>query len=60
MAETISDLYRSSNGDRWYLIDRTDPAGMWVRHRPNPVAGRPRRPLRISSPRTVPDRTVRR
>jgi hypothetical protein len=39
MAASITEMYRSSNGDRWQLVRTTDPAGTWVRHIPNPSSG---------------------
>jgi len=39
MAASITEIYRSSNGDRWQLVRTTDPASMLVRHIPNPSSG---------------------
>ena len=39
MATSITEIYRSSNGDRWQLVRTTDPTSMLVRHIPNPSSG---------------------
>jgi hypothetical protein len=39
MAASITEIYRSSNGDRWQLVRTTDPTSMLVRHIPNPSSG---------------------
>jgi hypothetical protein len=39
MTISITELYRSSNGDRWQLVREADPASMVVRHIPNPSSG---------------------
>jgi hypothetical protein len=39
MAASITEIYRSSNGDRWQLIESADPAHRLVRHIPNPSSG---------------------
>lgn len=39
MAATVTEIYRSSNGDRWQLIRFTDQTSMLVRHIPNPSSG---------------------
>ncbi len=39
MATSITEIYRSSNGDRWQLIRIDDPTSMLVRHIPNPSSG---------------------
>lgn len=39
MAASITELYRSSNGDRWQLVRTTDPMTMLVRHIANPSSG---------------------
>jgi len=36
---SITDIYRSSNGDRWRLVRTTDPVANFVRHEPNPASG---------------------
>jgi hypothetical protein len=33
------ELYRSANGDRWYLVSGPDQARPLVRHEPNPASG---------------------
>lgn len=39
MAQTMQDIYRSSNGDRWRLV-RDDATGrLFVRHEANPASG---------------------
>jgi len=37
MAVSITEIYRSSNGDRWQLV--TTGANRLVRHIPNPSSG---------------------
>ena len=32
-------LYRSPNGDRWFLVRETDSHDVVVRHQPNPSSG---------------------
>jgi hypothetical protein len=39
MAASITEIHRSSNGDRWQLVRITDPPRMLVRHMPNPASG---------------------
>jgi hypothetical protein len=39
MTVSISEIYRSSNGDRWQLIRTADPERTLVRHIPNPLSG---------------------
>ena len=39
MVASITEIYRSSNGDRWQLVPVGDPASMVVRHIPNPSSG---------------------
>jgi hypothetical protein len=39
MAGSITEVYRSSNGDRWQLVCTRDPASMLVRHIPNASSG---------------------
>ena len=39
MTVSITEIYRSSNGDRWQLLSTTDPATTLVRHIPNPSSG---------------------
>jgi hypothetical protein len=39
MAASITDIYRSSNGDRWQLVGSGDQAHMLVRHIPNVSSG---------------------
>ncbi|HTW71400.1 MAG TPA: hypothetical protein VME47_16050 [Acetobacteraceae bacterium] len=39
MAVSITEIYRSSNGDCWKLVRTTDPASALVRHIPNPPSG---------------------
>ena len=39
MAISITELYKSSNGDCWQLVRDADPASMVVRHIPNPSSG---------------------
>jgi hypothetical protein len=39
MAASITEIYRSSNGDRWQLVRTTNPARMLVRHIPNLSSG---------------------
>ena len=39
MAASITEIYRSSNGDRWQLIITTDPTTKFVRHIPNRASG---------------------
>lgn len=39
MTGSITEIYRSSNGDRWQLVGTTDPASQYVRHIANPSSG---------------------
>lgn len=39
MAASVTEIYRSSNGDRWQLVGTTDPTSPVVRHIPNPSSG---------------------
>ncbi len=39
MATAITEIYRSSNGDRWQLFRNNDPISTSVRHIPNPSSG---------------------
>ena len=39
MAASITNIYRSSNGDRWDLVRTADPASTRVRHIPNVSSG---------------------
>jgi len=39
MAASITDIYRSSNGDRWQLVRTRKPLAALVRHIPNPSSG---------------------
>ena len=39
MTVSITEIYRSSNGDRWELVRTTNPASTLVRHIPNPSSG---------------------
>ena len=39
MATSVTEIYRSSNGDRWQLVRINGPASMLVRHIPNPSSG---------------------
>ena len=39
MTASITEIYRSSNGDRWQLVRGTEAARMFVRHIPNPSSG---------------------
>jgi hypothetical protein len=39
MGASITEIYRSSNGDRWRLVRTKDPASMLVRHMPNASSG---------------------
>lgn len=39
MAVSITEIYRSSNGDCWHLVRTTDPTSALVRHIPNPPSG---------------------
>ena len=42
MAVSITEIYRSSSGDRWRLVRTTEPTGALVRHIPDsPSGGRP-------------------
>jgi hypothetical protein len=36
---TVTEIYKSSNGDRWELVRTTDPERALVRHIPNPSSG---------------------
>jgi hypothetical protein len=39
MAASITEIYRSSNGDRWQLVRNGKPALAVVRHTANPSSG---------------------
>ena len=39
MGASITELYQSSNGDRWQLVRSSDPARLLVRHIPNAPSG---------------------
>ncbi len=39
MAASMTEIYRSSNGDRWQLVRITNPTRMLVRHIPNRSSG---------------------
>jgi hypothetical protein len=39
VAVSITEIYRSSNGDCWKLVRTTQPARALVRHIPNPPSG---------------------
>jgi hypothetical protein len=39
VAVSITEFYRSSNGDCWKLVHANDPTGALVRHIPNPPSG---------------------
>jgi hypothetical protein len=39
MAVSVTDIYRSSNGDRWRLIRDSESGRALVRHEPNPSSG---------------------
>ena len=39
MAVSITDIYRSSNGDRWRLVRDTETGRAVVRHEPNRASG---------------------
>lgn len=39
MATSITEIYRSSNGDCWQLVRTSDPTSTLVRHIPNPSSG---------------------
>ena len=39
MPTSITDIYRSSNGDRWQLVDAGEQRQMLVRHIPNASSG---------------------
>ena len=39
MAGSTTEIYRSSNGDRWLLVGNTDPTSQFVRHIANPSSG---------------------
>ncbi|HTW72786.1 MAG TPA: hypothetical protein VMB73_21840 [Acetobacteraceae bacterium] len=39
MRDSITEIYRSSNGDRWQLVRTTTPTSMLVRHIANPSSG---------------------
>jgi hypothetical protein len=42
MAVETRELYRSSNGDRWFLGRDPDTGNVFIRHEPNaPSGGRP-------------------
>jgi len=49
MAVSVTDIYRSSNGDCWRLIRYPDSGHSFVRHEPNPASGDVRRiPMSMS------------
>ena len=39
MGAPITDIYRSSNGDRWQLVRTENPTRLIVRHIANPSSG---------------------
>jgi hypothetical protein len=39
MPATEREIYRSSNGDRWYLVQEPGSDRGYVRHQPNPASG---------------------
>jgi hypothetical protein len=39
MTVSVQDFYRSSNGDRWQLVDDPDTGRSFVRHEPNLASG---------------------
>jgi hypothetical protein len=39
MAASITEVYRSSNGDRWQLVRITHPTSISARRIPNPASG---------------------
>ena len=39
MVVSVTDIYRSSNGDRWRLVRDTESGRAYVRHEPNPSSG---------------------
>ena len=39
MTASITEIYRSANGDRWELVRTRDPERSLVRHIPNPSSG---------------------
>ena len=39
MATTEKAIYRSSNGDQWYLVEEPGSERMFVRHQPNRASG---------------------
>ncbi len=39
MATEIRQLYRSHNGDRWYLARETDSGRVYVKHQANEASG---------------------
>jgi len=39
MAVSITEIYRSSNGDCWQLVGAIDSASALIRHVPNPPSG---------------------
>jgi hypothetical protein len=39
MLASVTEIYRSSNGDRWQLIRDAGQTGAWVRHTPNASSG---------------------
>jgi len=39
MAVSVTEIYRSSNGDCWRLIRYPDSGHSFVRHEPNPASG---------------------
>jgi len=39
MAVSITEIYRSSNGDRWQLVRTSDSKVLLVRHIPNASSG---------------------
>jgi hypothetical protein len=39
MPATETEIYCSSNGDRWYLVQERGSNRGYVRHQPNPASG---------------------
>ena len=39
MPATEKELYRSSNGDQWYLVQEPGSNRVFVRHQPNRASG---------------------
>jgi len=39
MPATEKELYRSSNGDQWYLVQEPGSNPVFVRHQPNRASG---------------------